>query len=195
LGDLDAMRYHLEVRKASVAEALWLAVSGSQLALVRFLVAAGADCNAGGSEGGGPTLLHVALAVWVRGGFGDREGAAFGVIEELAAGGADLDATIWPPPPAIGSAEKPTALRQVSLPFLRRGDPPLAWAMEYHAAACSGRFCEEAVGPRLCELVRCLVSHGANCERLGRRQRQSLGQLLRGGRGCGARLPAPGQAP
>ncbi|CAE8742142.1 unnamed protein product [Polarella glacialis] len=84
----------------------------------------------------------------------------------------------------IRSEQSHSRLRSVlglQLPFLRRGQGPLAWVVHAHSSICSNRsWMQEELGPRLCDLARVLVLHGANQACLSRRQQRSLGELLQG---------------
>jgi len=177
------VRFHLEVRGAEAESAMRLAVGYSQPHLVHFLISIGTDCNVGRP---GHALLHDALVAWVQDDY-EPNGPAFAIIEALADGGADLDAAIVPLPPKLGSvaSHKECVPRTTSrLPFLRRGDNPLAWIMTVHMqnatedsdgrrASCSASFAA---------LVQCLVRRGASLDNLHRRQHQVVQEILEGSR-------------
>lgn len=225
LGDLDAVRMHVEVFGASASAALRMSVRHSQPHLLRHFLATPGGRETAGCGGSvvvpraaqqqhqqqqqqlhqqheqqlyvqytqhGPSLLHEALGVCMgEGGCASEEANALEVVSVLCAAGADLDAAIWPNAPEIGTDEQRQYHHQHGeratpqhggsalclLPQLRRGDAPLAWAVQYAnmTAGCS----HSLFRPLVCGLIRCLVRNGASIAPLSRRQRQSLDGILR----------------
>lgn len=199
-GDLDVVRFHLEIRGAEAESAMRLAVGYSQPHLVNFLISNGTDCNAGRP---GHALLHDALVAWVQDDY-EPDGPAFAVIKALADGGADLDAAIVPLPPKPGSvashkADCAQALTTSRLPFLRRGDNPLAWIMTVHMQNAAENAAEDGDRRRdrrprtvtedsdrrrafrsasFAAFVQCLVRRGASLDNLPRRQHQVVQEIL-----------------
>lgn len=117
------------------------------------------------------------------------KGPEMEVLEALVRGGAELDAAIWPALPALGSTfssaewdrraqtprgrneEKPVSALAV-LPFIQRGDGPLAWAVRAHSAA------KQDISQLLRVIMRLLLENGADQEKLSRRQLQTLKELM-----------------
>jgi len=199
-GDLDAIRFQLSQSSMSkperactkVEEALALSVRFTKLNLVRFLL----HQYPGWSKGFGTSLFHVALGVCMdRDSSDDYE--SMEVLEAILSQGiADLDTPIWPELPALGSAKVAAIAcsnpdsqaaswihrpggeslgrygfeRLKFLPFVKRGQVPLAWVV--HVALARERK------ERLCDVARSLVKHGANQMFLSRRQQRSLSDLL-----------------
>mmetsp|Transcript_46249 Transcript_46249/g.83313 ORF Transcript_46249/g.83313 Transcript_46249/m.83313 type:complete len:458 (-) Transcript_46249:173-1546(-) len=183
---------------ANAVQALLVAVRFSKGTLVNFLVKAAWECC---SQRDRTALFHEALAACWR----CSGGEPLQVLETLlAAGGVDLEKAIWPELPKLGlrpeaknSCDHPEESRedclpsgpdamtrrgltricaeQLQLPFLRRGDGPLAWAVTAHTSAASST---KGWGHLLCILAKALVKHGADQSRLSRRQRLSLVEIL-----------------
>jgi len=179
-GDTDAVRFHLKCRTTARNEALLLAVRHSQAHLVRFLISRTVDAGGCSREVDRAMLLHVALAIFLQ----VSDTTAYSIMEIFARDGADLNAPILPilEPGFEGPQQHAEALdrdgrvhREVVglLPFLRRGDCPLAWAIRAHTA-CESRD----VRQRLQAVVRCLIHHGASQNSLSQRQQRSLQELL-----------------
>merc|ERR1711971_240400 len=82
-----------------------------------------------------PCLLHEALAVWMRGGGNDSnklDVRPLAVLKALVQAGADVNTAIWEAAPLPGMEPHDCqilSIRVSSLPCLRRGDSPLAWAL------------------------------------------------------------------
>lgn len=182
-------------------EALALSVRFSRLNLVNFLLQS-ADQYLGWSKGFGTSLFHVALAVCMDRDSSD-DSASMEVLEAILSQRiADLDAPIWPELPALGSAKVATIAcsnpdsqaaswihrhggeslgrygfeRLKFLPFVKRGQVPLAWVIHVRTSVCTNESL--ILGARLCAVARSLVKHGANQSFLSRRQQRSLSDLL-----------------
>eukprot|EP00746_Dinoflagellata_sp_MGD_P067239 gnl/MRDRNA2_/MRDRNA2_27756_c0_seq1.p1 gnl/MRDRNA2_/MRDRNA2_27756_c0~~gnl/MRDRNA2_/MRDRNA2_27756_c0_seq1.p1 ORF type:complete len:562 (+),score=92.55 gnl/MRDRNA2_/MRDRNA2_27756_c0_seq1:85-1770(+) len=185
LGDLDAVRYRI-LQGSNPTEALALAVYWMRLHLVDYLLASGANPN--GCKGTAAPL-HIALQLWHK----DIPGADL-ILQGLLRHKPDLNDPIWPvpslrpdgllkktdpPKPDVGF-HLPSSI--TNLPFVRCGDPPLAWLMTVHAEACGGdkaRFPKQE--ERIRKLSRLLVDYGASPEKLSRRQAMSLRELMQPG--------------
>eukprot|EP00930_Biecheleria_cincta_P098267 TRINITY_DN89941_c0_g1_i1.p1 TRINITY_DN89941_c0_g1~~TRINITY_DN89941_c0_g1_i1.p1 ORF type:complete len:380 (+),score=55.02 TRINITY_DN89941_c0_g1_i1:161-1300(+) len=182
-------------------EALALSVRFSKLSLVRYLLQS-ADPHLGWSKAFGTSLFHLALANCMDRD-SSEDCAPMEVLEAILSQTiADLDAPIWPELPALGSA--PVAAIACSspesqatswihrhggeslgrygferlkfLPFIKRGQVPLAWVIHVHTSTCANESL--VLRARLCAVAQSLVKHGASQSFLSRRQQRSLSDLL-----------------
>lgn len=197
---------HLSLSKPERActkleESLAVSVRFSKLNLVRFLLRS-ADQHLGWSKAFGTSLFHLALAACMDRDSSD-DCAPMEVLEAILSQTiANLDAPIWPELPALGSA--PVAAIACSspesqatswihrhggeslgrygferlkfLPFVKRGQVPLAWVIHVHTSVCANE--SFMLGARLCAVAHSLVKHGANQSFLSRRTQRSLSDLL-----------------
>merc|ERR1712224_1191968 len=166
VGDLDAVRYRI-LRGSDSTEALALAVYWMQLHVIEHLLRAGANPNGRRDIA---TPIHIALQLWHKNYFGASQ-----ILRTLLQYKPDLNQPIWPvaakgPQGLLKQQESPKPLSSVgyhlpssvsNLPFLRCGDPPLAWLLNLHAEQCGGgRESSPGMAERIRELARILVAHG-----------------------------------
>eukprot|EP00929_Paragymnodinium_shiwhaense_P002416 TRINITY_DN102658_c0_g1_i1.p1 TRINITY_DN102658_c0_g1~~TRINITY_DN102658_c0_g1_i1.p1 ORF type:complete len:535 (+),score=96.36 TRINITY_DN102658_c0_g1_i1:67-1671(+) len=178
-GDLDALRFHVEVRGHGMPDVdLLMSVINRQSTLVSWILHRRSSTSSEYFDVQAK-LLHEAIAVWMRGAEQSRKPdmKPLANVIALAQAGADINEPflVSAPLPGMGRKGEELNARLLDLPFMRRGDSPLAWAMR-----CLGET-TSTTSPtvqRARLLVPLLLWLGADWTTLPRRQQRSLVHIL-----------------